>query len=126
MADIIKDTDQTITLTLTDSAGDPIDIATLAGIVCLVYQKNIPFDQFSLNAQAGYRAIDVTDEPNGIFNLYLNADNTHKGYLGKKVFVEIKTQVVNANFDSGTEDKSTGEIELGELTRSDLKETTFV
>lgn len=126
MANIVKDTDTTIEITLNDSNGDPIDLTTLAGIICEVFQTSIPFDKFSLNALAGHRTLVITDGPNGKFEIYLNADNTHKGLLDKPVFYEVKTQVVNANFDSGTEDKSTGVIELATLVRSDLKHKALV
>lgn len=126
MAVIVKDTDTTIELTLNDSAGVAIDLSTLAGIIVRVFQKSIPFDVFSLNAMPGYRSINITDGPNGKFEIYLNANNTHKGYVGKVILYEIKTQVVNVNFDSGTEEKSTGEIELATLISSELKEKTFV
>jgi hypothetical protein len=125
MATIVKDTDTTIELTLNDSSGAPIDIGTLAGLVVRVFQKSIPFDVFSLTPLAGERFINVTDAAGGKFEIYLNANNTHNGYIGKPVYYEIKTQVVNVNFDSGTEEKSTGELELATLVSSNLKEKGF-
>ena len=126
MAYIVKDTDTPIEITVTDELGAAVDLSTLAGIICRVFQKNIDFDKFSLNAQAGFRSINVTDGPNGKFEIYLNAANTSKGYVGKPVYYEVKTVAVNANFDSGTEEKSSGIIELAELTDSELKQETFV
>lgn len=126
MPEIVKDTDTTIAITLTDESGAPVDLSTLAGIVCLVFQKSIPFDKFSLNAMAGYRTLTITDAPNGVFEIYLNADNTHKGIIDRPVFYEVKTQIVNANYDNATEEKSSGVIELATLVRSDLKEKNFV
>jgi hypothetical protein len=125
MAEIVKDTDTTIELTLNDSEGNPIDLSTLAGLIVRVFQKSIPFDIFSLNVIAEHRLINITDGPNGKFEIYLNANNTHNGFVGKPVYYEIKTQVVNANFDSGTEEKSTGELELATLVASKLKENGF-
>lgn len=125
MATIVKDTDTTIELTLNDSTGTAIDLSTLAGLVVRVFQKSIPFDVFSLNPIAGERSINITDGVNGKFEIYLNANNTHNGYVGKPVYYEIKTQVVNVNFDSGTEEKSTGELELATLVSSNLKEKGF-
>ena len=125
MAEIVKDTDTTIELTLNDSAGLPIDLSTLAGLVINVFQQSIPFDVYSMNAQTGYRSINITDGPNGKFEIYLNANNTHGGFSGKPVYYEIKTQIVNVNFDSGTEEKSTGELELATLVDSKTKHKGF-
>ena len=126
MSEIVKDTDTTIELTLNDSAGVAIDLSTLAGLVISIFQVSIPFDVYSMNAQADYRSINITDGPNGKFEIYLNANNTHNGYIGKPIYYEIKTQVVNANFDSGTEEKSTGELELATLVESKTKHKGFV
>lgn len=126
MANIVKDTDTTISITLNDENGDPVDLGTLAGIICKVFQKSIPFDKFSLNAMAGYRDLVITDAPNGVFEIYLNADNTHSGIVGRPIFYEVKTQIVNTNYDNSTEEKSSGVIELATLVRSDSKEVSFV
>jgi len=126
MATIVKDTDTPIEITVTDESGAAVDLTTLAGIVCEVFQKNIHFDKFSLNTQTGYRDINVTDGPNGKFEIYLNASNTKSGYIGKAIFYEVKTLIVNTNFDSGTEEKSSGIIELATLGGSELKRETFV
>ena len=91
-----------------------------------VYQKSIFFDKFSSINQPEFRDINVTDGPNGKFEIYLNADNTTNGKIGRDIFAEIKTQIVNANFDSGTEDKSTGAILLGKLLATQLENDTFV
>jgi len=125
MAEIVKDTDTTIELTLNDSTGTAIDLSTLAGLIIRIFQKSIPFDVYSKNAMTGYRSINITDGPNGKFEIYLNANNTHKGFVGKPIYYEIKTQVVNANFDSGTEEKSTGELELATLVDSKTKHKSF-
>jgi hypothetical protein len=126
MATIVKDTDTPIQIILTDENGDAIDLSGLAGFVVEVFQKNILFDKFSLNTQAGFRSINVTDAVNGKFEIYLNAANTSKGVVGKEIFYEVKTVAVNANFDSGTEEKSSGKIALATLVDSDLKQETFV
>jgi len=126
MATIVKDTDTPIEIILTDENGDAIDLSGLAGFVVEVFQKNILFDKFSLNTQAGFRSINVTDAANGKFEIYLNAANTSKGVVGKEIFYEVKTVAVNANFDSGTEEKSSGKIALATLVDSDLKQETFV
>ena len=125
MATIVKDTDTTIELTLNDSTGAAVDLSTLAGLVVRIFQKSIPFDVFSMMPLVGERSLNITDGPNGKFEIYLNANNTHKGFLGKPVYYEIKTQVVNVNFDSGTEEKSSGELELATLVSSNLKEKSF-
>lgn len=125
MPEIVKDTDTPIQIILTDENGVAIDLSGFAGFVVEVFQKNIPFDKFSLNAQAGFRAINITDGPNGKFEIYLNAANTNNGVVGKEIFYEVKTTSVNVNFDSGTEEKSSGKIPLATLTSSDLKRETF-
>jgi len=126
MANIVKDTDTTILLTVTDENATPIDLTTLAGYVVEVFQKNILFDKFSKNTQAGFRDINETDGTNGKFEIYLNAENTKNGVIGKEVFFEVKTLTVDANFDNGTNETSTGVQCLGELVRSELKRETFV
>ena len=123
---IVKDTDTTINIVIKDKeTKQPVDISTLAGLVIEVFQKNIPFDQFSLNTQAGFRAITVVDGPNGKVRIFLNAANTADGVIGRKVFYEAKTQIVNANFDDGTEEKSGGIIELATLVETETDEATF-
>jgi hypothetical protein len=125
MATIVKDTDTTIEITLKDELGAVIDLSTLSGYVVEVFQENCLFDQFSKNVQVGYRAVTETDAANGVFEIYLNASNTVKGQVGRPVFYEVKTLAINANFDSGTEEKSTGRILLGTLQATDTKAQTF-
>lgn len=125
MPEIVKDTDTPIEIILTDESGAAIDLSGLAGFVVEVFQKNIEFDKFSLNAQAGFRSVNITDGPNGKFEIYLNAGNTSKGVVGKTIFYEVKTTSVNVNFDSGTEEKSSGKIELATLVDSEQKLQTF-
>lgn len=126
MATIVKDTDTTIEITLTDANGVAIDLSTLSGYVVEVFQKpNKVLDQFSKNAQAGYRSVNETDIPNGVFEIYLNASNTANGMAGRDVFYEVKTLAVNANFDSGTEEKSTKPVLLGTLEESKTQQQTF-
>jgi hypothetical protein len=123
---INKDTDATVELTLKDEAGLPIDIATLAGMVVLVYQERFDIDKFSLNAQVGFGTINVTDAPNGVFRVYINNAKTANGICGKPIYYEIKTTAVDANFTGGTVEKSTGGVLLATLEESKLKSTTFI
>lgn len=123
---IVKDTDTTIEITLKNQAGVVIDLATLSGYVVEVFQKGIAFDQFSKNAQAGYRTVNETDATNGVFQIYLNAANTIKGQVGREVFYEVKTLAVNANFDTSTEEHSGGIVSLGVLQATETKLQTFV
>ena len=126
MAEIVKDTDTTIEIVVTDEVtGDPIDLTLLSGYIVEVFQKNILFDKFTKNAQAGFRDINETDGANGKFEIYLNAANTKKGIVNKEVFYEVKTVAVDANFDSGTNESGTGEVSLGLLVDSQLKYKTF-
>lgn len=125
MATIVKDTDTPIEITLTDSSNAAINLSGLTGFVVEVFQKNILFDKFSLNNQTGFRSINITDGPNGKFEIYLNAANTSNGVVGKAIFYEVKTTSVNSNFDSNTEEKSSGKIELATLVDSDLKLESF-
>lgn len=126
MATIVKDTDTPIEIVLTDESGAAIDLTGLAGFVVEVFQKNILFDKFSVNVQAGFRSINIIDAAAGKFEIYLNAENTSKGVVGKAIYYEVKTTAVNVNFDGGTEEKSSGKIELATLINSDLKQETFV
>jgi hypothetical protein len=128
MADalIFKDTDTTVSITVKDDAGVAIDLTGFSGIVVRVFQDQGDIDKFSLNAQAGFRSLVITDAVNGIFEIYLNADNLNGGTVDEWLFYEVKTQAVNANFDSSTEDKSGGKIRLAILKQTELKNTTFV
>lgn len=128
MADslIFKDTDTTVEITVKDEAGVAIDLTGFSGIVCNVFQDAGEIDKFSLNAQAGFRTLVITDAVNGVFEIYLNADNLNVGAVDEWLFYEVKTQAVNANFDSATEDKSGGKIRLAILKQTKLKNTTFV
>jgi len=108
MSCIVKDTDTPIQITLCDDEGNPIDLDNIAGLIIEVFQEDIPFDKFSLNNQPGFRDIELVDATNGVLKIYLNADNTSNGVAGRDIYYEAKTQSVNPNFDSGTEDKSTG------------------
>lgn len=123
---IYKDTDTTVQITLKDDAGNPIDLNNLSGIVVNVFQTAGEIDKFSLNAQTGFRSLTITDAVNGLFEIYLNADNLNQGAVDEWIFYEVKTQAVNANFDSATEDKSGGKVRLAILKPTHLKNTTFV
>lgn len=127
MSQIVKDTDTTIRITLTeDDNTTPIDLSGLSGYVVEIFQKpRVLFDQFSKNTQVGYRDITEVDAVNGIMEVYLNAANTVAGQVGREVYYEVKTQAVNVNFDSGTEEKSTGAVLLGTLIASETKGQTF-
>lgn len=123
---MIKGTDTTIKIKLKDNTGTPIDLSGLAGIVVIVYQKGLTIDQFSLNFQSGFRSINITDGLNGEFEIYVNAENTKNAFIGKDIFIEVKTIAVDTNFDGGDVTKSTGQIKLSELKESELKYTTFL
>lgn len=125
MSCIVQDTDTTIEITIKDADGNPIDMGNLAGMVIEVFQKNVEFDKFSLVAQAGFRDINVIDAPNGVVEIYLNAENTVGGEIGCMVYYEVKTQSTNTNFDNSTEEKSTGWLEIAKLVDSELINETF-
>lgn len=118
---MIKGTDTTIKIVIKDQTGTPIDLSGLAGLVVIVYQKGYTIDQFSLNPQIGFRFINITDGPNGEFEIYVNASQTKNAFVGKDVFYEVKTIAVDLNFDGGDITKSSGEIKLCELKESQLK-----
>ncbi len=126
MNDVIyKDSDTTIDLTITDGTGAPIDINTLSGLVVKIFQKDFDIDKFSLQPQSGFRSIAIKDAANGIVQLYLNADNLNGGAIDEMIYYEVKTQVVNTNFDSGTEEKSSGIQTLALLKDTGLKDVSF-
>lgn len=126
MSCIVIDTDTTIEITLKDEEGVVIDIGNLAGLIVEVFQKDVFFDKFSLISQTGFRDINVLDAPNGKFEIFLNANNTTNGEIGKIVFYEAKTLATNVNFDDSTEEKSTGWIELAKLISSEMVNESFL
>jgi len=123
---IIKDTDQEIEIIINDENSDPIDLTGFSGIVVNIFQKSCPIDKFSLNAQAGFRTLVITDAPNGKFEIYLNADQLNDCINSQPIYYEVKTEAVNVNFDGGVENKSTVEIEIGILEKTKLKNISFI
>tara|TARA_R110002012_G_scaffold23206_1_gene78976 strand:+ start:429 stop:818 length:390 start_codon:yes stop_codon:yes gene_type:complete len=122
---IIKDTDQEIEIIINDENSDPIDLTGFSGIVVNIFQKSCPIDKFSLNVQSGFRPLTITDAINGKFEIYLNADQLNDCVNSQPIYYEVKTEAVNVNFDGGVENKSTGEIELGVLEKTKLKNISF-
>lgn len=125
MSEIIKDTDTKLEFTVLDNEEKPVNLNNLSGLILKIFQKNIDIDKFSLNSQTGFRNIELTDAANGIFAVYLNADNLAASLDNKEMFFEIKTQVENSNFDNNTEEKSSGILSLGTLEKTNLKNITF-
>ena len=124
--DIINDTDHTISHTLVDIDGDPIDTSTFSGIIAKVFQKGIEIDKFSFNTQTGFGDIvKVAPTASGVVEFYLNAEKLRQGVNGHEVFYEIKTEIANANFENDTEESSTGAISLGKLIKTKLTNETF-
>lgn len=123
---IINDTDHTITHTLCDANGDPIDTTVFTGIVAKVFQKGLEIDKFSLNAQSGYGTlIKVAPTASGVVEFYLNADKLRQGIDGHDVYYEIKTEKANNDFENNTEESSIGAQLLGRLEKTKLTNETF-
>jgi hypothetical protein len=122
---IYKDTDTTVQLIVKDKAGVVIDLTGFSGILARVFQDAGDIDKFSLNVQAGFRTLVVTDAVNGEIEIYLNATNVNTGQVDKPLYFEVKLQSVNANFDSGTEDKSGGKVQFATLKATELKNVPF-
>jgi len=122
---IKQDTDTAINLILKDSDGNRIDLNSLSGLIVVVFQDNIEFDQFSYISQTGFKDIVVTDAANGEFTVNLDASKIASGVIGKRVYYEIKTQSTNTNFENSNEWKSTGRIELAVLAESQAVGKTF-
>ena len=123
--DLIKGTDNTIEITLRDSLGVAIDISTLNGAIVKVFQKGILFQQFSLNTQPNYTDIEIFDGPNGVIRVHVDADNTRTGINKKDIFVEVKTEIVDANFAGGLNTTSHKPVKIGELIDSEIKNDSF-
>jgi hypothetical protein len=122
---IITDTDQEIEIIINDESCNPIDLTGFSGIVVDIFQKGCHIDKFSLNAQAGFRQLVITDAPNGKFEIYLNADQLNGCINSQPIYYEVKTEAVNLNFDGGVENKSTGIVELGTLEKTNTKNISF-
>lgn len=125
---IFKDTDTPVTIVIkTDEEPSVvIDLTGYTGILVRVFQDNgIDIDKFSKNAQTGFRTLDVTDAVNGEIMIYLNADNVNQGIVDEPLFYEVKLQLVNAKFDSGTQDKSGGKKRFAILEETTLKNESF-
>ena len=122
---VINDTNHTISQTICDENLDPIDTSLLTGIVAKVFQKGKELDKFSFNTQSGYRTIvKVSPNASGVLEFYLNAENLRQGIDGHEVFYEIKYELANTNFDSNTEERSTGPLSLGTLQKTKLANET--
>lgn len=125
--DIINDTDHTITHTLCDVNGDPIDTSVFTGIVAKVFQKGVEIDKFSFNAQSGFGTIKkIAPTASGVVEFYLNAEKLRQGIDGHEVFYEIKTEKTNSDFDGSTEESSIGAQSLGKLEKTKLTNETFI
>ena len=122
---IIKDTDQEIEIIINDENCNPVNLTGFSGIVVNIFQRDCLIDKFSLNAQSGFRSLTITDAINGKFEIYLNADQLNDCIDTQPIYYEVKTEAVNVNFDGGVENKSTGEIELGVLEKTKLKNISF-
>ena len=131
MDNIVIDTDTPIALTVIDKKTKlAVDISGLAGLLIKVFQVvngvRVDIDNFSLNAQTGWRAITVVTAAEGKIKIFLNADNLKLGTVGEIIYYELKTIAVNVNFDSGTEERSNERAILAKLVSSELIDKDFV
>lgn len=123
---LIKNTDTELVITLIDANTDqPIDLTSVAGIVLSVFQKDLEIDKFSLNVQAGFRTIAVTNALAGEITVYLNASNTDLGIVGRPVFYQGKVQFADTNFDSNVREHSTAVTPLASLELNENNDNSF-
>lgn len=120
MACYVIDTSEILEFFICDESSEPIDISTLNDLKIKVFQDCIPFDQFKLVGDAEYKEIEVVDAAQGHVRCYMNAEQTIDGVVGQPIYWEAQTEVVNTNFTSGIQTKSTAPIELATLVKSNI------
>lgn len=97
---IYQGEDLELEVTIADDLGDsddsndvPLDLDTVAGLLCYVYndQEQV-IAKYSLNAMADHDDLLIADAANGVFKVKLQAETTAELEVKTKLFVEVKAR----------------------------------
>ena len=123
MADIVKGEDKKITITVKDADGVEIDLTTLNGYICVLYQVGLVVAQYSKNVQVDFDPLTELDQgtDTGKFEVNLQSAQTSLAIANKDLFAEVKIQTAQAGFDDSTFDQIVGKIKVGTIVDSQTK-----
>ncbi len=101
-----------------DATEAPINLSTLEGIfVHLIYENLRILQKYSLVSKADFETLTIVDGPNGILSVKLQSKTTQNADLGD-IFVEIKTEDDNGDFDDSTKHDLTDDALVTQIVRS--------
>lgn len=102
--------DERITITITDTAGDPFNLTELAGYGFILFYHNTSqiIEQFSRNTVTGYNTnMDVVNESTGIVILKLDRSKTAIAIPGERVDFIVLTQETDNDYNENRFNAST-------------------
>ena len=110
-ARLIQGSDYTIALTLTDSNGDAVDIATLEQLNVFVYQKRTNIVQEWSLADS---SITIVDASNGKVSVALDRSNTYDTKTSR-LFAEVAFATEDTNFEDDLKWTIATDIVIGDV-----------
>lgn len=97
MSNILRGETKRIIITVNDSEGSPVNLSTLTGIICHVFQKGgKTIKKYSLNELEGYTDLTITDAVNGKFKVILQHSDT-SGLDERDIIAEVKIEIENSD-----------------------------
>lgn len=122
---LIKDSDSVLRVQLKDKNREEIDLTSVTDIIAKIYQKGRELKKYSLQNQSGFGKIKKFDAALGKIDVFLNGEDLEDGLNNQNVFLEVKYQEANVDFDGGQQEVSTAAICLGSLCDSELIDETY-
>ena len=122
---IFKATDTTITITVSNSDGSPVDFTQVPGVIIFVNdeRRNL-IHKFSKVSKIGYGDIEESEPENGEIKIKLEASKT-KAALGEGVItIEVKLEKDDIEFEDDVKHSVTFIEEVAELVDSLTEDET--
>ena len=122
---ILQGKDYELDFTITDDAGDPIDLTTLAGYICILFYKDGKLlQQYSRETKEGFKSLTQTDAPNGIFQVKLQSVDTKRARAGQDIFAEVMIETADVTYDNSTKHNGETDLIIGTIKESQSEQYT--
>lgn len=111
---IVTNSDNVIELTITDSAGNPIDLAEVDDVEVAVYCRK---ENIIQHWKQSLNQVTIVDAPNGIINVVLDRANTST-LSPNRLYAEIVVKIPDVRFESGYQLMIESDIAIADIINS--------
>jgi len=128
ITEVYRGEDKVLSATITGD-GTPVDLDTLAGMVCVLTQKGKVLAKYSVNnIGVDYDPITILDQVTntGEFTVNFQSKDTIDALVGEPVYAEVKITSTQAGFDDNTFDQIKPKIHIADILDSYTKNISTV